>query len=637
MATTALKSCNKNKHTLLTKINDISRSQPGSVALLTPGFEPLSYHQLYNQILYLGGALRGLGIGRTDRVAVLLPNGPHMAAAFLGVSAFACCVPLDPAQPVAELEVLLNETGAAALLMDSGDQDASSVSAIAEKLDLPVVNLAISAGIPELKLADPGAEPAMPDDVGSEDDPALLLHTSGTTARPKPIVLSHRNLLCSAQQIASSLALSPSDRCINVMPLFHIHGLAGALLASLHSGGSVVCTTGFHPVHFARLLRETGPTWYTAVPTIHRQVLALVEQEPDLASNAGLRFIRSSSSPLPQPLLAALETAFEIPVIEAYGMTEAAHQIASNPLPPLASKPGSVGQPTGTQVVVLDEHGEHLPVNQIGEIAISGANISDGELSAEYKPRGYRDGWFFTGDRGWIDSDGYIFLTDRSKDIVKRGGTNISPLEVDAALDAHPDVVEAASFAAPHPTLGEDLHAAVVLRTGASTSEKELRYFLGGQLPLAHIPSQILPVTEIPKGSTGKLQRRILYDAFADRPGKSDDKTRRSPSGDLELQVAAVFKQVLETSSISAEDNFFSIGGDSLSATRVLAQLSSEYGIELAAVSLFFNPTIADLSVEITRQMSEDENSLEELLNEIEALSDDEAQRLLNESPAPLQ
>ena len=335
-----------------------------------------------------------------------------------------------------------------------------------------------------------------------------MLHTSGTTARPKIVPLLQRNLAASARHIAGTLRLGPADRCLNVMPLFHIHGLAAAVLASMGAGASITCTPGFNALKVFSWFEDAVPTWYTAVPTMHQAILARADRQPETARAAGLRLVRSSSASLPPQVMARLEAVFGCPVIESYGMTEAAHQMTSNPLPPGERKPGSVGVPAGPEVAVMDSAGALLPAGSVGEVVIRGPNVTPGYAgSPEANAEAFADGWFRTGDQGVFDADGYLMLTGRLKELINRGGEKISPREVDEALLDHPAVAQAVAFALPNPKLGEEVAAAVVVRDGAEVDERALRAFVGERLAGFKVPRRVVFVPEIPKGATGKLQR----------------------------------------------------------------------------------------------------------------------------------
>ena len=406
-------------------------------------------------------------------VALVLPNGPEAATVFLGVAAHCASAPLNPAYTESELAFYLDDLDAALLLVPAGEGEAARRVAAARGIAVAdvVVAAGSAAGRFELGGADraaagtksPALAPARPAGL------ALVLHTSGTTSRPKMVALTQRNLCASAANIAGSLALGPADRCLNVMPLFHIHGLVAAVLASLHSGGSVFCAPGFNALRFFAWLEESGATWYTAVPTIHQAVLDRAPRNADLLERIHLRLVRSSSAALAPQVMARLEDVFGAPVIEAYGMTEAAHQMASNRLPPGARKPGSVGVAAGPEVAIMDGAGRLLPAGETGEVVIRGSNVTAGYLAnPQANASAFTAGWLRTGDQGWMDEDGYLRLTGRLKEIINRGGEKISPREVDEALLDHPAVAQAVTFALPDEKLGEEVAAAdrVARRSG---------------------------------------------------------------------------------------------------------------------------------------------------------------------------
>jgi acyl-CoA synthetase (AMP-forming)/AMP-acid ligase II len=476
---------------------------PEAPAVLGIEREPLTYRGLQGHVAAIGSELRELGIGRSDRVALVLPNGPEAATAFLAVASAATCAPLNPRYRERELDFYLTDLRADAVVVDAADRGAA-VRTVARRRGVAVLELqAAGAEAGRFRLIAPrGAAHHEPPRARPEDI-ALVLHTSGTTARPKLVPLTHANLGASAANVAASLQLTEVDRCLNVMPLFHVHGLVAGLLASLSAGASVVAAPRFHAPSFVAWLRDLRPTWYTAVPTIHHGVLTCV----DGRQAHSLRFVRSSSAPLRPQLATDLEAALGVPVIDAYGMTEAAHQIASNPLPPGERRPGSVGPAAGPEYAVLDEEGRVLPAGAIGEVAIRGPNVFAGyERNPEANDSAFADGWFRTGDEGFVDG-GYLFLRGRLKEIINRGGEKIAPGEVENALLAHADVAEAVAFSVPDVRLGEEVGAAVVLRAGSGVGERDLQRFVAGRLADFKVPRVVAVVAEIPTGATGKLQR----------------------------------------------------------------------------------------------------------------------------------
>ena len=450
-------------------------------------------------------ALNARGIGRGDRVAIVLPNGPEMATAFLAIACGATTAPLNPAYREDEFAFYMEDVKARALIAQKGA--ATPAREAAARLGIPVIELVPGeeAGAFTLEGGTEGraARPGM----AEEDDVALVLHTSGTTARPKIVPLTHGNISASARHIGATLSLSPDDCCLNIMPLFHIHGLIAAVLSSIGAGGAVCCTPGFDALKFFRWLDEERPTWYTAVPTMHQTILARAERNAEIIARARLRFLRSSSASLPGPVMRQLEETFGAPLVESYGMTEAAHQMASNPLAG-PRKPGLVGLAAGPEVAIMDEGGALLPQGGIGEVVIRGPNVTNGyEANPEANARAFTDGWFRTGDQGMLDEDGFLLLTGRLKELINRGGEKVSPLEVDGVLSDHPAVAQALTFAIPHPKLGEEVGAAVVLREGMELSERELRDFAARHLADFKVPKKVVFLAEIPKGATGKLMR----------------------------------------------------------------------------------------------------------------------------------
>lgn len=484
----------------------LSRRLGKSPVICAPDQRPLSFHELDEVIDSTIRFLNWQGIGRSDAVAVVLPNGPELAAAFLAISAGAIFAPLNPAYSAREFEFYLRDLGVRALVTQPGFCEAASQTA--SVLGIPVIAFNNIDGGPAgafvLEGGGSGRDAERPGR-SEADEIALLLHSSGTTARPKLVPLSHRNLISSAMHIAQSLQLTPADTCMNVMPLFHIHGLIGALLSSMLAGCPVYCTPGFNAHGFFRTLQDSGATWYTAVPTMHQMILARAGSR---AKQVALRFVRSSSAHLHTKIWKQLEERFECPALNAYGMTEASHQVTSNPLPPGVRKLGTVGISTATQYVILDEHGCTQLPGATGEVAIRGTAVMGGyRVPSEANRMAFCDGWFRTGDTGTIDGEGYVTLTGRLKEIINCGGEKLSPAEIDEVVMNHPSVASALSFGAPCPALGERACAAVVLHEGREATEADLKSFVSDRLAKFKVPRQILILKEIPKGATGKMHR----------------------------------------------------------------------------------------------------------------------------------
>jgi acyl-CoA synthetase (AMP-forming)/AMP-acid ligase II/acyl carrier protein len=583
---------------------------PYAIALVSPGREPITYRQLLIQIDAIIESLSAIGIGRHDRVAFVLPNGIETAVAFLGISCAAISVPLNPSYRENEVDIYLSDLSAKLLIVQAGVR--TSAAPVARRRGIPVAELVSSAKDASMlfSLEASGPVSSAPQQTIEADDVALILHTSGTTAKPKRVLLSHNNLCTSAFSVRNTLALTREDRCLGVMPLFHIHGLIGGLLSSLAAGASFVATPNFAAECFIDWINEFKPTWYTAVPTIHQAVLSHARECIATVVMVPLRFIRSSSAPLPRSVMAQLEEVFKAPVIEAYGMTEASHQISSNRLPPAVRKVGSVGMPAGSDVAIMDRAGNLSEPGNIGEIVIRGANVTPGYEPEEFNKEAFVNGWLRTGDLGYLDSSGFLFLTGRLKEVINRGGENISPREIDEALLDHPDVLQAAAFAIPHPSLGEEIAAVIVVRDPVNTKEASIRDYLVGRLASFKVPARLLIVEDIPKSSTGKVQRAVLAGIFAGRmQGEFIP-----PKNDLEMLVASIFADVLEVRPVGATDNFFALGGDSLRAMQVISRVRSLFLVNLSIATLFAKVTVAELAREIAVSVEALDDSYKEAI-----------------------
>ncbi len=481
-----------------------------SPSLGAPGRPYLDFAGLRAHVDRTVASLNRLGLGRGDRVAIVLPNGPEMASAFVSLGCAATTAPLNPGYRRAEYDFYLEDLGAKAIVVEEGSE--SEALDGARHLGIGVIRLRVlegaRAGEFELVAEDDVAAEAATPGPAQPDDVALVLHTSGTTSRPKIVPLLHRNVCASARNIRTTLRLDQQDRCLNVMPLFHIHGLMAPVLSSLSAGACVVCTPGFNALRCFSWLDGFEPTWYSAVPTMHQALLARAPRNAESVQRARLRFIRSSSASLPPQVLAELEATFGVPVVEAYAMTEASHQMTCNPLPPGTRKPGTVGIAQGPEVSVMDEEGRLLGPGVTGEIVIRGPNVTPGyENNPEANAQAFTNGWFRTGDQGVADGEGYFTLTGRLKEIINRGGEKISPKEVDEVLMDHPAVQQVVTFAVPHAKLGEEVAAAVVLREGFEAAAGDLRDFAAERLADFKVPKTILLLDEIPSGPTGKLRR----------------------------------------------------------------------------------------------------------------------------------
>ena len=481
-------------------LKDQAERIPNALAIIAPGRAPLTYGRLRVHIDNIVQTLHAMGLGCHDRVALVLPNAPEMAVAFLAVATSAMCAPLNPAYGANEFDRYLTKLNAQALILQAGMD--SPARTVAQRRGICLIELLPmfkdEAGIFTLK----GEVQArsLHHKFAAPGDVALMLHTSGTTSQPKIVPLTHANICTAAYNICVALGLVESDRCLNVVPLFYSHGLLGTMLPSLVAGASIVRTPGFYAPQFCAWMTEFYPTWYTAVPTIHQEILAHASLHREIIARCPLRFIRSGSASLPPRVLTELERVFHAPVIEHYGMTETSSQVICNPLPPRQRKPGSVGVAVGIEVAIMDEAGALLPASATGEIVVRGPNVMhgyDGDPAANRSA--FTQGWFRTGDQGYLDTDGYLFITGRLKEIINRGGEKIAPREIEEVLMEHPAVAESAAFAMPHADLGEEVATAIVLRKDASATAREIREFARARLAYFKVPRQLVFVDEIPK------------------------------------------------------------------------------------------------------------------------------------------
>jgi amino acid adenylation domain-containing protein len=594
------------QYSLFSLLGEVAKHSPESLAIAGLDRNPLNYGSLIRQIEDTAEYLRRSGIARDDRVATVIGNGPEAAVCWLAVSASAICAPLNPALSQSEFEFYLRDLGPKALIVDS--RVSSSAAAAARAIGLPVAQLMVADNEPAgtfglhggLKAASLSSRR-----FSEPDDVAILLYTSGSTSRPKLVPITHASLCRTAQINAGALALKDNDCGLNVMPLFHLHGLVFAVLSSLSVGSRVICTPGFDPSLFFEWLVTFRPTWYTAAPTIHRAVVGRAAGNQQAIANSCLRFIRSGASGLSETLMRELEQVFGIPVIEAYAMTEAG-LISINKLPPERRKANSAGLPIGCDLAVMDEDRRPTPAGAIGNLAIRGENVTRGyERNPEANERSFHDGWFYTGDQGKLDSDGYLFLTGRTSEIINRGGEKISPREIDEVLMQHPAVLEAVSFPIPHPSLGEQVAASVILRPHADAMdlevmEIELQKFVAQRLAMFKVPHRIAFVADIPKGPTGKPLRTGLVGSLGlvNPPSRlsTSDASLTALRNSTEQRLVAMWRTVLGNETIGIHDDFFELGGDSIVAAHVVARVGKEFGVTLPMFLLFRTPTIAGLA-----------------------------------------
>ncbi|RKR43241.1 acyl-CoA synthetase (AMP-forming)/AMP-acid ligase II [Paraburkholderia sp. BL17N1] len=533
------------------------------------------------QLLYEKGMSPGI------RVGLVAPRGWQGLAGFLAVSSLGACAPLNPTARPAELESDITQMGLD--LVVGFDCDASIVTAA---IELEVDFIQVSSESIIAKIDSPrmypvrgftGLEPA-------PSDTALLMKTSGSTGNPKVVELTHSNILASTQSIATMFSLRPEDRCLNLMPMFHVHGLLSASVASLIAGSSVVCVKSFDASETIDYVGRLGPTWLTAAPTMHLAILRELDARGIRmpASSNALRFARSSSAPMPLDVIQRLEDAYGAPLIETYGLTESSSLITSNPLPPGKRKVGSVGRPVGAEIRVLDAKMVDARAGEVGEVVVRGPSVITQYSTAGDQSNAFYDGWLRTGDGGYLDADGYLYITHRLKEVIKRGGNQVVPTEVDAHLRSHAGVLEAVTFGIAHPTLGEDVAAALVVENAAAFDTTQARRKLADQISLYKVPSHLFIVAELPKNHMGKIIRNEVA-SFCSR---ITDESARSPSGPDEQLLHDIWCDCLGVGSLYVTANLFLAGADVILARGVSDEIHRHINIRLSPRELFLAPTI---------------------------------------------
>ena len=568
--------------------------RPKQSAIVGSGFDPLSFRSLQEEIDAARKSLREAGFGRDARIAVAIANSAQAARAIVAVTCSAVAVPIDPKLTVAEVErcLLILRPSAVVVL----GQSESAARTAAEQRGFAIIEASFA---PALTLDAPKVGAPAPSDEPDPEAPAFILHTSGTTADPNLVPFSHRNMMAVIERLTAWFELTPQDRCLNVSPVYYSHALTTTILPPLMTGGSVAFPSNPTSVDLAEWFGALRPTWYSAGPTLHLSVLEKAEQAGGARTMHSLRFMSSAGAPIAREVHERIQNALGVPVLEHYGSSETA-QIASNRLSPGGSRIGSCGIPWPGIFKLADDEGEPVAPGERGEVYVRGPSVMAGYLNAPERNRSvFIDGWYRTGDIGSLDADGFLTLHGREKELINRGGEKIAPLEIDQALLRHPQVAQAAAFGVPHPRLGEDVAAAVVLHDGATVTPAELRAFIGDSLASFKLPRRITVVDQLPKGITGKVQRKRLSEALRDKPqsgvpaGKSLDET-----------LLALFKRVLNTSDVSLDDDFFEKGGDSLLAMDVSLELQKLIGKELPESLLFEAPTIRDLTRRLTEEMA---------------------------------
>nr|WP_283805871.1 AMP-binding protein [Bradyrhizobium sp. ARR65] len=577
---------------------------PHQPAIVSSMFAPLRYCDLQRRLDDIRGQLRLGGFDCSARIGVLMPYGPEAVLAIVAVACCSIAVPLDPRLSPAEINQRLDMLRLNALLVPQGS--GSEARQAAERSGIAIIE-AVPVGHGQLGFdaavrADFAAIDAEPD----PHSPAFILQTSGTTAQPKLIPFSHSNMLAAAARLQDWFGLTPQDRCLSVSPPFYSHGLKVTVFTPLLTGGSIAVPANNAILALDEWLDVLRPTWYSAGPAFHAAVLDKARRLDDARAAHTLRFVVSGGAPLPTDVQDDLQRILGVPVLEHYGSSEAA-QIAANLPPPGPNKPGTCGQPWPDTLAIVGEDRHLLSAGERGEIWIRGPTVFSGYLDApELNQAAFIDGWFRTGDIGSLDEDGFLSLHGRLSELINRGGEKIAPAEIESALLRHPAVAEAAAFAISHPRLGEDVAAAIIAAPGAQTTPRELREFLQGELASFKVPRRIVILDQLPKGATGKVQRRRLRESL---DGLSDDQKAmpvpvvRKGSLDLEGELLTLWRRLLKSDAVTLDDDFFASGGDSLLATEMLIQLEQLVGQSIPATILFGAETIRQLVQKIDAQI----------------------------------
>jgi len=561
---------NAGVRTVADLIAQSARLVPDSAALISEDGVVLSYRALSEKVSMLAAQLAKTvpSTGRRPRIGIVLPNGPDLSVTLLAGAIAGECTPFNPALTAAEFKRYFSQTRISALVVSKNDE--GPAAAVATVMGLPLLRLTPDGKI--VGVSEGGAVPAP-----APQDIALVLMTSGSTGVPKIVPLSHRNVCCSASDVVRSVALEPQDRCLVMWQQFHIGGLVDLLLAPLLAGSALLVTRGFNEALFFELLEKFQPTWFQGVPTTLGALVQHAQRHALAPRRSSLRFIRSVAAALTPKLQNQVSDLFGVPVIRTLGMTEASPLITSTGLSPEADKPGSVGRPCGPELSVFGPAMKVLDAGQPGEIAIKGENVFLGyENNPEANHAAFRDGWFLTGDNGYLDSEGDLFLTGRAKEQINRGGYKIMPSEVEEALSRHPFVHEAAVFGLAHPTLGEDIAAAVSLTADSGADAAELRTFLSNLLAANKIPGRISIMPELPRNPVGKLDRMALSQsalAQVEPVTKNEE-----PRDEMEGFLVGLWSRELALPTVGIHHDFTALGGDSLSALRICLAMETVLG-----------------------------------------------------------
>ncbi|VBB05355.1 phosphopantetheine attachment site [Lucifera butyrica] len=554
-----------------------AQSRPKEAAILSPDQGEITYEKLVSMITATLELLRSAGVKLGDRTAVALKSGPEFGITALAVIGLGTCVPLNWRLTEDEIKKQIKFNGVKNVIVPYGQQ--TLAEQVGVKLGLNVIRLSSLPTVDRI-----GANFSKTEEV------ALLMNTSGTTDAPKTIPITHEMLCHSVQNTAAAFRLRTSDRCLNTAQLFNVHGFVIGFLVTLTSGGATILMPTFQPALFFELLEKYRPTWYTATPAVHHSVVDYFSSREHRPDTGSLRFIRSAAASCPVRLVEALEANFKVPFINAYGMTETSSQVTSIPFPPAKRKNGSVGISNGNEIRILGSDGKSQRAYMPGEIAVKGKTVFAGyENNAAANEAAFCDTWFKTGDEGYLDSEGYLFVTGRSKEIINKGGLKIYPSSIEDTVLRHPAVLDAAIFPIPHERMGEEIALAIVVKEGQELADRDIINFIASQVAYYEVPSAILRLDSIPRSPAGKIQRHKLNEVWLSR---KCDVARVSPRNNVEQRIYEAWREILRKDTMSIFDDFFLTGGDSLSAASLAVSLSAEFETELFTSEIYRHRTI---------------------------------------------
>lgn len=582
----------------------LSGSQdPDAVAIVSPGYQPLTYRDLRQQIVSVVRSLNARGFRPNDRIAISMPNGPHAAVAILAVMAGFTVVPLNSQTKEPEYASVFSHVGIKAVLVQAGES--TEAASAARSCGISVIEVRCSrrtAGrftfFPEPDTRGIEPEYATPGDI------AAIKMTSGTTEMPKAVPTSQKRFFTGMQILNAAFGLTATDKNLHFLPLDTGFGYELPLGGTLLAGGTLICPGDFIPPDFIRLLRTYRPTYYCGGPAHHHAIAEELRKVPaDLLAGHSLRLIGSGSAATPPETVRELEALLGVRVIDIYAMSEA-YISTNNPY-----KQGSVGIPFISELEIRNEEEQRLPSGHTGEIVVRGDLVFDGYLNApEENTAAFSNGWFRTGDTGYQDAEGYLFLTGRIKELINKGGRKIAPAEIDVVLMSHPGVADAMTFRIPDPVLGDDL-AAMAVRKDIHVSEEDLRQYCLDRLVLFKVPQRFFFVDKIPKNALGKPLRDegVKHVGAAGESGSGarvkDGETPRPSPSVIAGSLLQLWKDILELPELSGDDDFFFSGGNSLTAIELLIKIQRKYHINLPPDTIYRYPTI-NLQAGLLRTMA---------------------------------